>query len=79
MKTKRDKNFRRDQDLLALNKARIIARSYTYDRDEKTIEKIAHRIKKNRQACSCHMCGNPRRSVYAKGKSKLTIQERKHI
>lgn len=30
-------------------------------------------------ACSCHMCRNPRTSNLYKGKSKLTIQERKAL
>lgn len=31
----------------------------------------------NLQKCSCHMCCNPRRNDFVKGKDKLTISEQK--
>lgn len=27
--------------------------------------------------CSCHMCKNPRRSIFSKGDERLTMQERR--
>lgn len=71
------KDFNRYQQSKALNKARkIVKRWYRFSKpDEEAVEKHARRIRDNRQVCSCHMCGNPRTSVYAKGKGKLTIQE----
>ena len=33
----------------------------------------------NMQACSCSMCTSPRRSLYSKGKYKLTRQEQKFL
>lgn len=39
------------------------------------IERNAQRIAKNRKACSCQMCCNPRRAKWTRGKSKLTMQE----
>ena len=33
----------------------------------------------NLQKCSCHMCCNPRRNAFVKGKDKLTLAELKAI
>lgn len=34
-------------------------------------------LRNTTKLCSCHMCGNPRHSVYSKGDKRLTMQERK--
>lgn len=33
----------------------------------------------NLQKCSCHMCCNPRRNEFVKGKDKLTLAEQKSL
>lgn len=33
----------------------------------------------NLQKCSCHMCCNPRRNAFVKGKDKLTLAEQKSL
>ena len=35
------------------------------------------RLRKNNTVCSCQMCRNIRRTSWASGKDKLTIQERR--
>lgn len=44
---------------------------------EKTIRAFMEHHYRNRKACSCHLCRNPRRSIHHKGKEKLTMQERR--
>jgi hypothetical protein len=36
-------------------------------------------LKDTTKLCSCSMCGNPRRADYSKGKSRLTMPERKAL
>lgn len=45
--------------------------------DKSWIKKMTNHLYRNRKPCSCHMCGNPRRSEWNKKKSKLTLQEKR--
>lgn len=72
------KPFNRFQREKAMNKARRIVQSwmrYASDTPPEKIEEMAHHIRDNRKACSCHMCRNPRHSAWSKNTSKLTLQE----
>jgi hypothetical protein len=47
------------------------------DKNREWVEQMVRSNADNMQACSCSMCGNPRRCLYAKGEHRLTMQERK--
>lgn len=70
------KAYNRHQAEKALKKARKLATRFIPN-DPVAAEKNAHRMRDNRKPCSCNMCRNPRRSIYYKGKGKLTLQELK--
>lgn len=42
-----------------------------------TDPKAMARFKEQPKMCSCDMCGNPRRSIFAAKSERLTIQERR--
>jgi hypothetical protein len=46
-------------------------------RDPEFFKAYCRRFREIAKPCSCQMCRNPRRSVFYKGKGKLTMQERK--
>lgn len=46
-------------------------------RDDTAIRRRACRLADTPHPCSCDTCCNPRRSGWAKGKEKLSLQERK--
>lgn len=72
------KAYNRSQREKALQKAMKIANLFAPN-NAVTADKIAHRIRDNRKACSCNMCCNPRHSKLTRGHKKLTIQERKRL
>jgi len=41
--------------------------------DLRWLDRVAHQFVKTKAACSCYMCGNPRRHL--KGEEKLTVAE----
>lgn len=57
---------------------RILKRDPFYYDDEERMY-YAKIMSDNPTICSCQSCRNPRRSIFYKGKSKLTVQERKAI
>ena len=75
--TDKEKRRRRRNDHDRMRrKAASIAKSMFYpDYDEEWIKRFVCTHADNLAACSCSMCGNPRRSAFAKGKEKLTLQE----
>lgn len=70
----RSKEFRREKEALRKVRTRKVAKTIfaTENPSEEWIGKMSHT---HCVPCSCIMCGNPRR--HEKGKSKLTIQERR--
>lgn len=66
----------------AKNKALVVAKGAHFkgaveSRDEtaQAVRELAVDFYRNRQACSCASCGNARRSGWAKGNARLTVQE----
>jgi hypothetical protein len=45
--------------------------------NEEWIDRYANTHADNMKSCSCSMCGNQRRSMYNKGRYRLTMQEKK--
>ena len=41
--------------------------------DMRWLDRVAYQFVKTKAACSCYMCGNPRRHL--KGEEKLTVAE----
>lgn len=78
---KRTAAWRRHQKFRARNRALKILHHWTWGpqtTEDEIIDQAKH-LADNLQSCSCHSCRNPRRSRYYKGKSKLTVQERRHL
>ena len=48
-------------------------RGLTRDDDRRWLDHVSHQFVKTRAACSCWMCGNPRR--HQKGDERLTVAE----
>lgn len=78
-------SYNRHKDHVALEKARARVKAENNKWDQSTptdvskLEKRARHLKDTPTPCSCEMCRNPRRSRWANGTSKLTMQERKAL
>lgn len=44
-----------------------------------TDRKAMSRFKEQPKLCSCDMCGNPRKSIFASKSARLTMQERRFL
>ena len=58
-------------------RARFYMSYVEWKTDPELIEIRARQLRNDAKPCSCQMCRNPRRSVFYKGKGKLTMQERR--
>ena len=74
------RSIRRHHKVRLRRKAKKIAKLFSLSTSKEDVEKFADNHAKhnadNLASCSCSMCGNPRR--HAKGKDKLTIQEKRN-
>ena len=78
----KNRGIRRDQEKRVKAKVKKVeterkdfCRSACEPAEEPTKKTIGRLASVHGAVCSCQMCGNPRR--YAKGKDKLTMQEKK--
>lgn len=78
----RDRAFRRDREEVQKTKSRKLLRRWWKHGtkiEEPSDRAVGHMASTHRVPCSCEMCCNIRRSSYAKGDQRLTIQERRDL
>lgn len=56
---------------------KYLQRDYWYQQHPEMLIEHAKRRADNFKVCSCHMCGNPRRSLWVSSEERMTMGERK--
>lgn len=68
---------KRERFLIGKHKGEKRAEGLLESRTCRWFVETSRALRNTTSLCSCHMCGNPRHSVYSKGDTRLTMQERK--